>query len=713
MFFLSAIFYPRWSLAICFLLAIAWAFVHQTVVAPKGMPLLTVIPKAVLVGKIVSIPTAATTSQFQVLLSKLNGKPVKALVLMRCYAHCQQFKVGQVWQMQAKLKRPRDLGNPGHFHYEQGLSARHIYWTGTLNAKATWLKQEASWETSLLQGREHLSKRLKNLLPDKTTFGIVQALTLGLGQDIDVDLWALFRRTGTTHLMVISGAHISLVAGMMVWLIRRLWSSVPSLTLWVPGALVAAPIALFCVFAYALFAGFAIPAQRALVACFILMSCTLFNRRFSAWQSWRYALLLVLILEPHAVLLPGAYLSFLAVACLMTAGARLKARGLRKSLSLQLACLLGLLPFTLFWFSYGALTGFFANLVAIPLVAYLLLPLSLLLVPLGMLLSKPWIVLPLTFVVKVLVQTLAIIDKLSLVNVSLTFQQIPQLLALFTALTIFFLAPLPAYLPQAVLLLSMSFFPHLPRIKPNEAQIDVIDVGQGLAVLVSTEKHHLVYDTGMKFFQGSDMASMAIIPYLETRGLKKIDMLVISHPDLDHRGGLESLEARFPIDQFVVDKVAFYHRGQPCHHYPAWVWDGISFEFLPIHAVFRDKNNSSCVLKVSSASAAMLLTGDIERLAEYYLLGTVADKLAADVLLVAHHGSKTSSVPSFIHEVAPKFAVISAGLDNKYHFPHPQTVDTFKRAKITLLNTMNCGMVSITLPHHHLLEKPRCWAANN
>jgi competence protein ComEC len=697
-----------------FLVAAAWAYVHQWWVLDKGMPTTAVIQKALLRGTIVSIPLSnSDKTQFQFAINRLNENPVNASILISCYEHCPSFKVGQEWQLQVKLKVPENLGNPGSFDYKSSLQARHIAWTGYIKRGNNILLNEPEKRGGILLLRERLSATLEQNIPDKNTLGIVQALTLGVTNNIDKSLWDLFRRTGTTHLMVISGSHICLVAGLFYWLVRRLWSSSARLCLYRPAVQVAGVGGLSMAFFYSLLAGFAVPAQRAVVASFFLTLRHFQSRRFTGWQAWRFALLAVLIFEPHAVLLPGFYLSFMAVATLIAASQRIPYQGFKKILCLQLACLLGLMPFTLYWFSYGAVNGLIANLIAIPLVGYVIVPLSLLVVFLLQMVTLPWLITFLASIIKTLLIYLTLIDKFEVVNFSFPLSTILAMFALMLASMLLLFLPIRVFIPAALILLLAALFPGYPRLKTGEARIDILDVGQGLAIVINTARHTMVYDTGMKFYQGSDMAQMAIIPYLSTLRVKKIDKVVISHPDLDHRGGLPSLEEKYPIGELLVDNVKFYHRGKNCHQYPGWTWDGVSFRFIPIEQTFRDKNNSSCVLHISNQAGSVLLPGDIEKLAENYLVSTHKDELAADVLVVAHHGSKTSSTRAFIKYVSPEFAVISAGFDNRYHFPHFQTLTTLAAQNIKVFNTINCGMVTLNLPTDKKLSEPVCYHLTN
>lgn len=690
--------------------AIAWAFLHQYLIRDVGMPHQPIIQDAVLEGTILSIPAISEVkSQFLMQVYHLNQKQVKSQVLLACYQHCPTVKLGQKWQVWAKLKRPINLGNPGHFDYERMLMARHVNWTGYFQGKRARVLDDRESRLSILHSRDTLANTLKTVMANPDHLGIVQALTLGITTAIRSEQWALFRRTGTTHLMVISGAHIGLIATMTYWFTRKLWSLSASFCLYFPALQMGGICALFMAFAYAMLAGFAIPAQRSLIACICLLLAPFLQRRISSWQAWRYGLFMVLLFEPHAVLLPGFYLSFLAVATLMIANRCIVYKGYKKFLLVQLACLLGLFPFSLYWFSYAAVNGLFANLIAIPLVGYVIIPLSLICLFLTQLGWGSWSLLLLDLSLKALLLILKWIDKLDVVNITQTLPTFLSMIASCLAIVLTFVVPYRLWVPANIILLLSAFNPHSLSVKKGEARVDVLDVGQGLSVVINTMNHTLIYDTGMMFYQGGDMAQRAIIPYLIHQGIKKIDRVVISHPDLDHRGGLVSLEKNYSIAQLIVDNVPFYQRGYDCHHYPAWEWDGVFFRFLPIHQSFQGKNNTSCVLLIRSKAGSVLLPGDIEKQAEHYLVSTFKEEMRADVLVVAHHGSKTSSTPAFIQQVKPRYALISAGFDNRYHFPHQKTLMILKAFHSKLFNTMHCGMISLVLPTQGVVKEPTCY----
>ncbi len=239
--------------------------------------------------------------------------------------------------------------------------------------------------------------------------------------------------------------------------------------------------------------------------------------------------------------------------------------------------------------------------------------------------------------------------------------------------------------------------------------VQVLDVGQGLAVSIRTKKHVLLYDTGDQLFQGNDFGQMVIVPFYASQGVKKIDKIVISHPDKDHRGGLKSVEAKMEVGQLLVNEPRYYHHGVNCHNYPKWEWDEVQFQFYPITMKFNDKNNNSCILKISTKSNSILLTGDIEKIAEDYLVRTYGEQLRSQILIIPHHGSKTSSSYRFLLETAPLYAIASLGFDNRFRFPHAKTLTNMKLLDIPFYRTDECGMVKLLLPAKKLMDKPRCF----
>ncbi len=681
-----------------FILAAAYAFVHQWWVLPALSVEKQVLKQADIHGRIISIPAKTSyKTQFYFQLDTLDGKKANALLLLSWYNNAPALAVGQVWQLKVKMKKARNLNNPGGFDYVQWLKARHVLWTGYVKTGPHHHLIKHSEGSHLLRLRERLAQHLAQLSPDLQVAGILKALSLGLTDGIDPGLWDLFRRTGTTHLRVISGAHIGLIAGLVFWLFKWLWTRSVYCCLRLPAVRAASLAGFIGALLYALIAGFAVPAQRAMIAiAFFTLHCW-GSKKYSGWQGWRYAVLAVVIFEPHAVLMPGFYLSFMAVAVMMLVGQRWHMTGLRQMLLMQAACLIGLLPLSLFWFSYTSIIGFIANLFAIPLVGFCIVPMAMMSLLCIHSRFVIYLMKPLSSLVYLLLKLLSLVDLLSVINISVSFSQLILTLGMMLVLLLFVLLPVRTF-QWAALMIGMSvFFPSWDSVKAQEAIIEILDVGQGLSVVVRTKNHRLIYDTGDKFYQGSDMAQLAILPFLSAKGIKRIDKLIISHPDKDHRGGMLSLEAGTIVSELIVDSPPYYHRGRACHSYPAWRWDGIDFRFFPIKKRLKGKNNHSCVLQISRGKSRVLLAGDIEKSAETYLIKRYGSQLQSSVLLIPHHGSKTSSSADFLKTVQPRYAIASLGFDNRFHFPHQTVVALYSKLGIPVYLTRDCGMVTIHL----------------
>ncbi len=699
-YFTTALFFlrPNLKFFIYFIFAIIWSYFHQLLIADYGLSNANLLKNASLEGYVYSIPSKSVNkTQFQFLANSINNKLVKINILLSCYDNCPEIHAGEYWHLRANLKKPINLANPGGFDYEGWLSSRHLNWVGTAKKNSFQRLKIKDKFLPLIKFRESLALNLKKIIKNEEILGIVEALTIGLTNHIDKKSWDLFRRTGTTHLIDISGEHIALIAGIAYWLIKFICKNLKNLCLRYPAPKIASIGAILIATIYALVAGFAVPTQRSLITCCLIFSRAFLSQILSHWQAWRYALLAVLLFEPHSVFMLGFYFSFIAVAILILINQRVKTKGIKKMLSMQLACLFGIMPLSLYWFSYASINGLAANLIAIPLVSFIIVPLALIITFLS-----PWVIIPgsvyiLKWLILALMSCLRLIDSFTILNINYTFIAAMSPLGLMATLAILTLLPLSRLYPATLILLVASIFPKYEKIIYGDAKINILDVSQGLAIIVRTAKHTLIYDTGMKFYQGSDMGNLVIIPFLKTLNIKNIDMIVISHPDLDHRGGLLSIESNYKVKELVVDDPNFYHRGRSCHNYPDWSWDDVSFKFFPITKKLHGKNNNSCILQIANKDHKILFSGDIEKLAEKYLASNYKEELKSTVMLIPHHGSKSSSSSAFINQVSPSIAIASYGFDNRYNFPHEEAIKTYNLRNIPIFNTLVCGMISINL----------------
>lgn len=679
-------------------IGILWALIHQYSIQSQGMPFVPSVGRVNLEGIVSSIPKINhDKSQFQFDVQRFQGKEASTRVFMNCYQACPKVKVGEAWRLQVTLRKNKSNQLPGELNRQYWMMSNHIEWFGVIHpGHAVRLAlPQGTWRFQAF--RAYLAETLAYVLKTDPTLGLVQGLTLGVASNIDKAQWDLFRRTGTTHLVVISGEHIGLIAGCVWMMVRFLWGRGRHFALYMPAQQVASCAAWSVGCFYAFLVGLGAPTERAIIGFGILVLRYFLPQRFTAWQAWRYALFIILCLEPHVVVTPGFYLSFLAVVILMLTSARFQAKKLKQMFQLQLACLLGLLPVTLYAFSYASLNGFLVNLIAIPLVGFVIVPASLL----GLLLIQiyPWS--GWLFVAKVasllFLKILSLIDCIEWINLHFQVEHLYGLISILLGFGLFFLMPIQALFPLYLMLTILPFFPQHLLLREHEAKVTIFDVGQGLSVLVQTARHFLLYDTGGVFYKGGDWASFKVMPYLNYLHANKIDALVISHQDMDHRGGLPSIEQAYQVSTFLVNDPAFYHRGISCHAYQNWEWDGVSFRFFPLPTAFEKRNNTSCILQIRTKYGRLLLTGDIEEKAERFLTTHYARELASDYLVVPHHGSRTSSSATFLRVVNPHLAIISSGLNNRYHFPHQETLNTYHQLHIPLENTAILGAIQIDL----------------
>ena len=650
-----------------------------------------------------------------------GARPInwQGLIRLGVYNKRPVIKAGQEWQFQVRLKRASGFKNPNGFDYEKWLFAQGIEARGYLRKSDQHkLLTEAPWH-SIDATRETIQQKIKASIKSEANQALVSALILAEKSDISKQQWRVFRATGTSHLMAISGLHIGLVASAGLLLVWLIWWCFPSLNLYVPRRLAASVLGVVLAVSYAMLAGMTIPTQRALIMVVLGLYLLAGKQYFSGYRVLALAMIVVLLIDPLAVMNVGFYLSFSAVFVILWLSKRVIKAGKFSLLTLQGFLSLLMVPLGLLFFGEGSLISPVANLIAIPWVSFIVVPLSML----SVLLS---------FVSESLAAYL--FQFLSL-----------HLDALFAVLKFLANAPmatvesfhLPALLVAALLLsglmmllpigLSWRFavcFMVLPIIyfqveKPRgegSFWLTVLDVGQGLAVVVETENHSLLYDTGNRVGKSFDIGEMVVVPYLKQRSLNTIDTLVISHDDADHMGGLASVLGSIEPKVFYGNrsKLIDIKENKLCERGQNWQWDGIRFEFIhPTLAWRGNDNNRSCVLKISTAEHSVLLTGDIQRKAENYLLKrdkntTDSDSLLrADIILMPHHGSNSSSRSRFISAVNPKWAIASAGYRSRFKHPDHRVIKRYKQQGVKVLNTAKSGAIQFRLKRGQPINSPR------
>jgi competence protein ComEC len=526
----------------------------------------------------------------------------------------------------------------------------------------------------------------------------------------------VFNRTGIGHLISISGLHITMVAGLAalgasaLW--RRSFFTDARLPLLLPAQKVAALAGTLVALLYVLLAGFGVPAQRTLYMLAVVALALWMGRLSSVTHVLCAALGAVVVLDPWAVLWPGFWLSFGAVAVILFGGhGRIgpREKGLRANLRMagqtQWSVTLGLVPLTMLLFGQVSLVSPLANAVAIPLVSFVVTPLALL----GSLLPEPlcaWLLVPAHAVIAALAAVLA---KMAAMPAAVWRAPAPQAWVFLLALggTLWMLMPRgwPRRWVGAVgwlpLLMQLPEHPVAGRFR-----VTAYDVGQGMALLVETAGHRLLYDTGPGYAPGADAGSRVLLPYLRMRGIAALDGMVVSHGDSDHTGGAlavlgeqevgwvaSSLETSHPIARAA-------RRYLHCAAGQHWEWDGVQFEMLhpgaSTYAQHGIKTNArSCTLRISNGHRAILLAGDIEAAQEAALVLGAAERLRADVLLAPHHGSGTSSTQAFLQAVDPTVGVFQVGYRNRYKHPKKEVYERYGQLGIERLRTDELGALTL------------------
>ena len=653
-----------------------------------------------------------------------------ALVQLNDYTSLP-LEAGQRWQLRLRLRQPRGTVNPGApdrevFWFREGVKATGYVRETSLNRK---LPGRGGQVAALRQG---LLKDLERSLPGSPEAALIRALAVGDRDAISDAQWQRFRQTGTNHLVVISGLHVGFLATLVFFLIRWVWSLVPGLPLWCPAQKAAAVAAILAAVLYALLAGFSLPTRRALIMVTVFMTGRLLGLRMPVSLGLTLSLFLVLLLDPLAVASAGFWLSFTAVAALLLGySARHRHPGPHESMEsggvqtwisglyqrwLKAQCLvfIALVAPLAFWMGEVSLLAPLANILAIPLISLFVVPLSLA----GVLLSP------------VQSSLAAWCWQLAARGVALLEWGLEKLLERAASLAILSLDPplwpalVLAACAAAVLLMPAGwpgrwfapmlslplFLSSAASPEKGTAAVTVLDVGQGLAVVVRTRQHTLLFDTGPGSGD-SDTARFTLLPYLQYRARSHIDTLIVSHWHADHHGGLATLLGNMSVQRLLLGSTPGPAREQSlrsrlsqeatwqvCRSGMQWQWDGVEFRILhPAGEQYANENDNSCVLQIRAGEQTLLLTGDVEMQAEAALVARHNDALASTVLLVPHHGSRSSSGGQFLDRVAPELALVSTGYRNRFDHPHESVRLRYASLDIPLWNTAPQGALSLVL----------------
>ncbi len=608
------------------------------------------------------------------------------------------IKPCDVLHVKAKLKRPRGLSNLAGFDYGQYLFEQGYDAKGYITSIEAIMPHEGSCVQKL---RQSYRDYVLTVLP-KASASWLLALTVGDKSTFTKEQKKLLVETGLSHLFVISGMHIGIIAGFvygLVLLLRRLGGGLILRGDW---RFVAACCAMMAAFGYALLAGFSYSTQRALIAVVAFMLVSNSRLHLSLWLRYGLTMAITLTASPLSPLNTGFILSFYAVFVIMLVASQYRrmstwAEKIKIFIAIQVALFIALLPLSLFYFQTVSLISPLMNVWMIPLLSFVITPVCLIVACLWFLgLDVNYLLILLGEVFEYIFYGVSGIVKhwptLSIIFYALTVQ---QMVILIVGAMMFCM---PRFLPSLRLLACGLFFVVGVSVfyqKTDKAplSVDVLDVGQGMAVVIRTPQHAMLYDTGAGWVSGS-MGAWVAVPVLRKMGVTTLDQIMISHLDNDHAGGFDDVVASVEVREVVSSENIPVTNFVYCQNKKPWVWEDVSFTVIhPKDFEVDSRNNQSCVLQIEYKGKKVLLVGDIEKDVELQL---IADNRLSnvDILLVPHHGSATSSTEAFVEVTAPHYAIISSGYLNRYRHPKKKVVDRYLSAGSTIFNTAHSGGIS-------------------
>jgi len=643
-----------------------------------------------LVGTVTGLPnTVDGVVRFQLEQPVSRRAPLPERIRIAWYGG-PAVQSGERWRLAVKLKRPAGLANPGAFDYQAWLLAQRIGATGTVADGQLLIPATSPW-------RETIRQRLIGVDAFGRQGGLA-ALVLGDGSGLSPSDWQVLQDTGTVHLLVISGTHIGLLAGLLYGLVAGLarWGLWPRFFPWLPSA---CALAFTGALAYGFLAGFDVPVQRACVMLALVLLWRLRFRHLGVSWALLIALNLVLIAEPLISLRPGFWLSFVAVAILMLIfGGRLGPWHWLQSWSrAQWLIALGLLPVLLALNLPVSLSGPLVNLVAVPWVSIFILPLALL--------GTLMLVIPTIGEVLLWLAGVSMDGLFRFLAVAA--ESAPAWTGPAVPLWVWPLSLLGAVLlllpkgiplrPMGWPLLLLCVFPPAQSIPAGQVQVTQLDVGQGLAILLRTRGHTLLYDAGPRFGE-FDIGERVVVPAIRRAAIAHLDMLLLSHADADHAGGAPAIQQALPVRRILGGDVARMPAAlsvESCRNGETWTWDEVAFSTW-IWEAAAEGNQASCVLSVDANGERLLLTGDIDVPAERAMLAQGFD-VRADWLQSPHHGSRSSSSQLFLRAVAPRGVLISRGRNNAFGHPHPLVMSRYRGLGYEIHDSAESGAITLQL----------------
>ncbi|WP_082768829.1 DNA internalization-related competence protein ComEC/Rec2 [Paraglaciecola hydrolytica] len=692
---LICFFFRKSRLLACCLLGFSWMASVGHWQYSLQLPLSTLEQAILVTGELESLTHQYKEPRFNLRIEQIDTEPLsfKRLVRVSWAEPSWQLKQGQRVQLMLKLKPPHGLANEGGFNYQQWLFSEGIGASGYVKASINNLLLADS--VSFRQ--RQLDSLLQLNLPQQAW---IAALTLGYRGLLEDQDWLLVQSTGIAHLIAISGLHLALVASLSYFILA-----------WLCGALVsrfyqlhhinlhklALLGTLFTTYCYAALAGFALPTARAWIMLLLLITLFLCNLNLSLKRVLLLCTGFFMLLFPLSIFGLSFWLSFSAVLIIIFVFWRWPQKhngfsvlgALTVMLRIQLGLSVLMLPIVAWQFGYISWISPLVNLLAVPFVTLILVPLCLVgIIGLNLFpLVAEWIFSAVDHLLGFALYLLAGTQQIPwAVTQLLVIPGLVWALAL-VALIVLLLPPVGKYKPL-VLLLLLPLLSYGFKEKNDNWTIDVLEVGQGTAVLITKDHQVILYDVGPAFPSGFNMGDSVILPLLKARGITSVDMVFISHWDNDHSGSLPMLQTQIAIKQVLTTS-------DMCRLGHELAWQGLQIKILwPDDPKLHNDNNSSCVLHISDSQHSILLPGDIDGKTERELVARWGDSLKSDILLASHHGSNSSSVTSFINKVAADYVVFSQGFMNRWNFPRPEVLTRFSQLDAQLLSTSDVGQVS-------------------
>ncbi|HEY5783081.1 MAG TPA: DNA internalization-related competence protein ComEC/Rec2 [Lysobacter sp.] len=664
---------------------------------------------AVVTGRIVDLPeleVRRTRFLFRVDSDDTQSVPFRGRLLRLAWydddlARRTVLKAGARWELPVRVGTPRGLRNPGGFDAEKHAMAQRITAVGYVHEPA--LARRLSQPGGVPAWREAMSARIAAAVTTPSS-RFVRALALGDTRALDDIDWTTLRADGLTHLIAISGFHVGLVAGFFALSVRGLWWLWPVLGRRWPRPVAAAIAAMLGAAGYAALTGASLPTIRTLLMIAVVAAVTWSRRPRRALDTMALVAIVVLLADPLSVLGAGFWLSFLGVAwllwCLPGAGRKPLHESWKEFLAAQGVATLGLLPLSVMLFGQASFAGPLANLLAVPWWSLVVVPLSLLGTGLEALHSGAggwaWRAAAWCFDL-----SWPLFERMAASPLALWWLPESGIPALLLALLAAFWLLLPRGIPGKPLALLMwlpLLWPDRGRPAQGAVELQVIDVGQGLSVLVRTAGHSLLYDMGPAVKDGFDAGERAVVPALHALGVSHLDRATVSHGDNDHAGGLEAVRRAIPVSLLSAPEGAGVPGAQPCLAGQSWSWDGVRFRYLhPVRYFPYLGNEASCVLRIESRHGAVLLLGDVGEVIERRLLRDDPAALRAEVVLVAHHGSGGSSDPGFVAATGARHAVVSTGFGNRFGHPRPEVLERWQGKGAQVHDTAGDGALRIRI----------------